>query len=287
MLFRQAALLILAGVLPLAAAGSIAPMTRTWVRKVTAWMLALICYKPAAAAVYAVAFTMVGSGRSPRTMLLGFVMLLLSVLMLPALMKFFTWTTGSIGSFGGGGGQLLGAATMGAIAFGAIHPSGAGSAAQDQAAHITSTLGPPPPGNGADTPPTGPPSGPGGGGSGPDGWPTGGLPSASPAGAGGRPVWPNAGPGSGWSPRAGAGTNAGDTAGGSGPPTGPAESGAGPGSVTPPSAPDPGAASSTGAAASDAASGAGAAATVSAEAAQAEARTGGLADGATEPGDRS
>ena len=100
MLFRQAALLILAGVLPLAAAGSIAPMTRTWVRKVTAWMLALICYKPAAAAVYAAAFTMVGSGRSPRTTLLGFVMMLLSVLTLPALMKFFTWTGGRIGSSG-------------------------------------------------------------------------------------------------------------------------------------------------------------------------------------------
>ena len=141
MLFRQAALLILAGVLPLAAAGSIAPMTRTWVRKVTAWMLALICYKPAAAAVYATAFTMVGSGRSPRTALMGFVMMLLSVLMLPALMKFFTWTTGTIGSSGGGGGQLLGAATMGAIALGAIRPSGAGGAAQDQAAHINSSLG--------------------------------------------------------------------------------------------------------------------------------------------------
>ena len=103
MLFRQAALIILAGVLPLAAAGSIAPMTRAWVRKVTAWMLALICYKPAAAAVYATAFTMVGSGGSPRTALMGFVMLLLSVLMLPALMKFFTWTTGTIASSGGGG----------------------------------------------------------------------------------------------------------------------------------------------------------------------------------------
>ena len=96
MLFRQAALVILAGVLPLAAAGSIAPMTRTWIRKVTAWMLALICYKPAAAAVYATAFTMIGSGGSPRTVLMGFVMLLLSVVMLPALMKFFTWTTGTI-----------------------------------------------------------------------------------------------------------------------------------------------------------------------------------------------
>ena len=66
MLFRQAALVILAGVLPLAAAGSIAPLTRPWVRKITAWMLALICYKPAAAAVYATAFTMIGSGGTPR-----------------------------------------------------------------------------------------------------------------------------------------------------------------------------------------------------------------------------
>ncbi len=105
MLFRQAALVILAGALPLAAAGSIAPLTRTWVRKVTAWMLALICYKPAAAAVYAAAFTMIGSGGSPRTALMGFAMLALSVVMLPALMKFFTWTTGSIAGSGGGSGR--------------------------------------------------------------------------------------------------------------------------------------------------------------------------------------
>ena len=62
MLFRQAALVILAGVLPLAAAGAAAPLTRGWIRKVAAWMLALIFYKPAAAAVYATAFTMIGTG---------------------------------------------------------------------------------------------------------------------------------------------------------------------------------------------------------------------------------
>ena len=162
MLFRQAALLILAGVLPLAAAGSIAPMTRAWVRKVTAWMLTLICYKPAAAAVYATAFTMIGKGGSPQTALMGFVMLLLSVLTLPALMKFFTWTTGTIASSGGGG-QLLGAATVGAIALGAMRTSGGGSA-QDQAAYLNSRLGSPAhAAAAAGTPPGGPPSGPGGG----------------------------------------------------------------------------------------------------------------------------
>jgi hypothetical protein len=208
MLFRQAALVILAGVLPLAAAGSIAPMTRPWVRKVTGWMLALICYKPAAAAVYAAAFTLIGTGRSLRTVLMGFVMLLLSVLMLPALMKFFTWTTGSIATPGGGGGQLLNAATMGAIAVGAIRSSGA-SGAQGQAANIDSNLGPPPSGGGSAAPPNEPPSGPSGGSSGPGsgGDRPGGPADASPSGGDGRPVWPNAGPGSGWSPWAGSGSS--------------------------------------------------------------------------------
>ena len=163
MLFRQAALLILAGALPLAAAGSLAPLTRPWIRKITSWMLALICYKPAAAAVYAVAFTMIGSGKNPRTVLMGFVMLVLSVLTLPALMKFFTWTTGQVASSGGGG-QLLGAAAVGAIAVGTMRsPSAAAGPAQDQAAYLSTRLGPPPSGAGPAGPdaPSGPPSQPG------------------------------------------------------------------------------------------------------------------------------
>jgi hypothetical protein len=280
MLFRQAALLILAGALPLAAAGSIAPMTRTWVRKVTAWMLALICYKPAAAAVYAVAFTMVGSGRSPRTVLMGFVMMLLSVLMLPALMRFFTWTTGTIGSSGGGGGQLLGAATVGAVAFGALRPSGAG-AALGQAAYLDSSLGSSPPGGGPDTPPNGPSPGPTGGGlAGPGGGPSGGAAGTSPAGGGTRPAWPSTGPGGGWSSPAGSGAGAGSPTGST---TGPASGGEG--AAATPSAGGPAAAGGT--ATSGAASGAGAAATVAAETARAAARTGRLAAGAAQPEDQS
>ena len=161
MLFRQAALVILAGVLPLAAAGSVVPLTRPWIRKITSWMLALICYKPAAAAVYAAAFTMAGSGRNPRTVLMGFVMLLLSVIALPTLMKFFTWTTGSVAGSGGGG-QLLGAAAAGAIAVGAMRSSrgGAGGPAQEQAAYLSTRLdsppGGPPPGGARPTPPDSP-----------------------------------------------------------------------------------------------------------------------------------
>ena len=66
MLFRQAALVVLAGVLPLAAAGTLAPATRAWFSRTTGWMLAFIFYKPAAAAVYATCFALLGSGNDPR-----------------------------------------------------------------------------------------------------------------------------------------------------------------------------------------------------------------------------
>ena len=127
MLFRQAALVILAGVLPLAAAGTLTPATRAWFRRVTGWMLALIFYKPAAAAVYATAFTMIGRGHDPRTILMGFAMVALSLVALPALMKFFTWTTGAVETTSGGG--FLGTLVSGAIAVGALRASSGGPGA--------------------------------------------------------------------------------------------------------------------------------------------------------------
>jgi hypothetical protein len=144
MLFRQAAVVILAGVLPLAAAGTLAPATRAWFRRVTGWMLALIFYKPAAAAVYATAFTMIGKGRDPRTTLMGFAMVLISLLALPALMKFFTWTTGAVEAAAGGGG-FLGTMVTGAVAIGAVRGSAGGtggSSATEQARQIAAQLGP-------------------------------------------------------------------------------------------------------------------------------------------------
>jgi hypothetical protein len=142
MLFRQGALVILAGVLPLAAAGTLTPATRPWFRKVTSWMLALICYKPAAAAVYATAFTLTGTGKDLRTMLMGFVMVFMSLLALPVLMRFFTWTTGTIADSASGGGFLQ-TALSGTAAVGALRgtPGTTGGAA-GQARLTAARLGP-------------------------------------------------------------------------------------------------------------------------------------------------
>jgi hypothetical protein len=150
MLFRQLALVVLAGVLPLAAAGTLTSATRPWFRHVTGWMLALIFYKPAAAAVYASAFTVIGTGRGPRTVLTGFAMLLLSLVALPALIKLFTWPAGAISSTGGNG--LLSTILGGAVAVGAMRGASAGAgggSAASQAQFLASQLGPAPSGSGA------------------------------------------------------------------------------------------------------------------------------------------
>src|SRR5690606_25969057 len=98
-------------------------MTRPWFRKVTGWMLALLFYKPAAAARYATTFTMLGKGSDPRTFLMALTMMLLALIAMPVLIRFFTWTTDSLESNGSGGG-ILGAAVTGALAVGAFRGGG-------------------------------------------------------------------------------------------------------------------------------------------------------------------
>jgi hypothetical protein len=156
MLFRQGALVVLAGLLPLAAAGTLNPATRPWFRKVTGWGLALIMYKPTAAAVYATAFTLIGTGKDLRSVLMGYAMVFMSLLALPVLMRFFTWTTGAISDSASGGGVLQ-TALSGAAAIGAARGHGGGAASQ--ARMMSERLAPQPPGAATARSATGMPAG--------------------------------------------------------------------------------------------------------------------------------
>jgi hypothetical protein len=94
--------------------------------------------------VYATAFTMIGTGKDPRTVLMGFTMVFLSLLALPVLMRFFTWTTGHVADASGGGGFLQ-TALQGAVAVGALRgmSGGAGgSGPVEQARMVSARLGP-------------------------------------------------------------------------------------------------------------------------------------------------
>jgi hypothetical protein len=145
MVFREASIAILAGLLQLSAAGGFTKRTSGWATKVTGWMLALLMYKPAAATVYAVAFLLMGSpDKSGRDFVVGIATLALSIIAMPALMRFFTWTVDGLQDGGGGLGLLGGAAAAGMHAQAAMRSVG-GATASDQANNIDHSLGSAPP----------------------------------------------------------------------------------------------------------------------------------------------
>ncbi|MEV4251675.1 hypothetical protein AB0J52_00755 [Spirillospora sp. NPDC049652] len=122
LILRGAAIVLLAGLLPLAAAGMMTGATKSWFKKVGGWMLALTFYKPAAAAVYATAFTFIGDGKNLQTLLAGFAMMLLSLVAFPVLLRFFTWTTDNVSS--GSGGGIMNSVMGGLTAMGAVRGYG-------------------------------------------------------------------------------------------------------------------------------------------------------------------
>ncbi|MFF0728730.1 hypothetical protein [Streptomyces sp. NPDC004134] len=89
MIVRVAVLVILTGTLPLAAAASSTPAGRVWFRRSTGWLLAFVLYKPAAAVVYAAAFSITGRRQDDEvvSMISGVVLITLACFTLPALMR--------------------------------------------------------------------------------------------------------------------------------------------------------------------------------------------------------
>ncbi|MFE9685383.1 hypothetical protein [Streptomyces sp. NPDC006285] len=90
MIVRMAMLIILTGTLPLAAAASSTPAGRLWFRRSVGWLLAFVLYKPAAAVVYAAAFSITGQKQDNEvvSMVSGVVLIVLACFTLPALMRF-------------------------------------------------------------------------------------------------------------------------------------------------------------------------------------------------------
>ncbi|WP_051845344.1 hypothetical protein [Streptomyces sp. NRRL S-813] len=117
---QMAMLVILTGSLPLAAAASSTSTGRVWFRKSVGWLLAFVLYKPAAAVVYAAAFSMAGQTQDNEvvSMVSGVVLVVLACFTLPALMRFAAPVvqavaagTGRVGRPSAGAGGPVSAAT--------------------------------------------------------------------------------------------------------------------------------------------------------------------------------
>jgi len=126
-LIRNAMIVILAGVLPLAAAAGNTQIGRQWWQKSFAWLLAFVLYKPVAALIYAASFKMASKDQDLATQLSGIFMMLLAIFALPALMRFMVPATAAMS--GGNAGAMAGAVVGAALATGAVLATGGASGA--------------------------------------------------------------------------------------------------------------------------------------------------------------
>lgn len=122
--FRQAGILVLAVMLPLAAAGTISKSGREGLGKLVTSLVVLVVYKPVAAVIYVIGFTFV-QGRDLNTAMTGFAVLALALVALGALYAFFSWAGVSYGGGGGGLGTTMASFAGGRLGRGGGAPSGA------------------------------------------------------------------------------------------------------------------------------------------------------------------
>lgn len=108
---------MLAGTLPLSAAALSTPAGKAWFKRSVGWIIAFLLYKPAAALVYASAFSLTANAKDLLSVLSGLMLILLSVFALPALMRLAVPMVAA--ATGGGGGELAVAGVGAALATGA------------------------------------------------------------------------------------------------------------------------------------------------------------------------
>jgi hypothetical protein len=147
MLCRAPLIVVMLALWPTAAASSSTEAGVDWFRKLTAWLAAVVLYKPVAAVIYAAAFRMMRPGADAVSVLQGMVLLVLAVLALPALMRFFVPMVGAVGGGKGAAAAAAGIAT-GAISIGAAAatmgmaaPAMAGTAGASGAAGAAGSAG--------------------------------------------------------------------------------------------------------------------------------------------------
>ncbi|MET8779000.1 hypothetical protein ABZV58_28690 [Nocardia sp. NPDC004654] len=117
LVIRQALLILVVAVLPIAAAASgTGPGSQAY-KRLLAWSLAFVLWKPVGALVYAIAFTVAGRDQQdPQMVLLGLILLVMSVIVLPALIRLVAPAVATLGGGGGATAVLAGGAAGVAMA---------------------------------------------------------------------------------------------------------------------------------------------------------------------------
>jgi hypothetical protein len=94
MFVRNGMLVLLLGVLPLAAAATNTEMGKAWFRRVVGWLVAFLAYKPLAALIYGAAIRMMAEDGDWLAAATGVAMMVMALIALPALLRFVSPNTG-------------------------------------------------------------------------------------------------------------------------------------------------------------------------------------------------
>jgi hypothetical protein len=142
MVMRVGLVIVLTGTLPLAAAASMCDWGESWWRKHVGWLAAWLLYKPAAALLFASAFALT-NGTNLTEVLAGWMLLVLSVLILPALLRLIVPLTAALGAASQGSLALAaaGAAASGAARLGGLPGIGAAVASRLRPSGSSHTAG--------------------------------------------------------------------------------------------------------------------------------------------------
>ena len=148
-MIRQPFLILMVGLWPLSAAATNTDWGRQWFSKLTGWIAAFLLYKPAVAIIFALGLKMMKPDTSDTAdgmlnFIQGLLLIGMSMVALPALVKFIVPSTASLGSGGGGGA----AAAVGGVAAmkvasgsGVSGARGAGSSGGSQGASPSGAAG--------------------------------------------------------------------------------------------------------------------------------------------------
>lgn len=134
MIARSALLLVIIALVPVVSATVTTQTGKEWAKRLWAWCLGLICYKPIAAVIYAIAINTGGltnssGGTEFIPIMQAICLFAIAIFAMPALIRFFSPVT-AMGSGGSGGGMVagaVGAAATGAMIVNTMHNSGGGS----------------------------------------------------------------------------------------------------------------------------------------------------------------
>ncbi|RLU99194.1 hypothetical protein CTZ27_14650 [Streptomyces griseocarneus] len=129
MLVRQAGIMILVTMMPLALAGQMSDATRDWWPKARNALISLILMKPVIVLCFSIGFAAMKGGEGIRNVLVGLIIFIISAFAWPVIAKFMVFTT--VGAGGAAAGGMLGSIGSSVSSmFGGNQPalSGAGTA---------------------------------------------------------------------------------------------------------------------------------------------------------------